>query len=227
MRGELVALGREMRRGAGGRTSAWSAAPSCGGDDQRPGHWSLVERVGRARRLRRSRLVHQPVVLDPDIAPFDPAQRFADPGDPAFGDDQIGRPPAAAAEHRLDARPELDAIRPRPAWPWSAARRETAFRWRRSALSACAALPPSSIRAWRPSQRQMPNRLRTVRMTFCHSRLAWPVVMPSVEPGERADGEDDEAVAGDPAAEVGRGHQRGDGGGDGRDPGGDAIPWRR
>ena len=152
---------------------------ACARDDQRPGHWSLASRFGARRSRRGSRRGDEPVVLDLRIAPVDAAQRLADPGDPALGDDEIGRAAAAAAEHRLDARRRVRRRPPRPASPWSAARREQGLARQVGALLPAPPSPPSSILACRPSQRQMPNRLSAVRTTFCHSRFAWPVVMPS------------------------------------------------
>ena len=46
------------------------------------------------------------------------------------------------------------------------------------ALAAAAVEAPSSIRACRPSQRQMPKMLRIVRTMFVHTSAGCPVIRP-------------------------------------------------
>jgi hypothetical protein len=41
-----------------------------------------------------------------------------------------------------------------------------------------AAADPSSMVAWRPSQRQIPNRLRKVSTAFVQTRAGWPLIRP-------------------------------------------------
>src|SRR5688500_4183996 len=45
-------------------------------------------------------------------------------------------------------------------------------------LAFAAAADPSSIVAWRPSQRQIPNRARIVSTAVVHLSAGWPLIRP-------------------------------------------------
>ena len=220
MRGQLIALRQDNARAAAGRATPDRSAPISAVTISAPAIRSrgrilkALELFGRnvARRTSSS--------IDDLHAPRQTAKRLADAGEPAFGHDNIAQPPARAARHRIDAAAELAATaRHRRPRQQRNGKQRLARRVVRSLREAARA--PSSTFVCRPSQRQMPKMSRKVSTTLVHISAGWCVVAPTAIQHECSEGEDDEAVAGDPRTEVCRRHRGGDDRRDRRNPGND------
>ena len=148
----------------------------------------------------------EPVAVDSTTSVQSTRRRVSPtPGDAAVGEHEIGEPPAAT--RRPWRRRSLPTLSPRPRRTSPLVSSETGNRsspgvsW----LASAAVPAPSSTFACRPSQRQMPKMLRSVRTALVHSSAGWPVSIPVANQASDPTRKTHEAVAGDPRAEVGGG----------------------
>ena len=189
MRGHLVAFGRivapakRVEPGEVGRGQL-------GGDDQRAAHRPGQSSLGSDSSLPNSSRVEpraQLVSIHRNVIPVEPPESFADTRDAAVAHDQISDAPLWHPAIASTLVPRSAPLSPTTLRLGQQRHGKQRLRPVLPRSLAAAAWPPSSIRAWRPSQRQTPNRLRHVRTTFVHSEVGLPGRDTEHGPGNRTD----------------------------------------